>query len=152
MVTSASSENHENEGFWGLSKVKAKRLLVQMKQNSSTELLGHSFLEIYSKNAPPDPPRPQMRIFAGFPRIFLLEHTNTRILPKHNLLDLNETDGLMTADLLARDGLRMPESYKINTRVQPFRHLLGHALVIDSSDLVITPPLAFKKFHVSARD
>ena len=35
-----------------------------MKQNNSTELLGHSFLKIYNKSGPPDPSIPQ--IVAGW--------------------------------------------------------------------------------------
>ena len=37
-----------------------------MKQKHSTELSGYSFNDIYNKNGPPDTPRPQIRIFAGF--------------------------------------------------------------------------------------
>ena len=35
-----------------------------MKQNNSTELLGHSFIAIYSKNDTPDPGRPQIQNFS----------------------------------------------------------------------------------------
>ena len=40
-----------------------------MQQNNSTELLGHSFIKIYSKNSPPGSPRPQIRIVYRFYQI-----------------------------------------------------------------------------------
>ena len=58
------SENREHEGFLGYSKVKSKRYYSRVKQNNSTELSGHSFLKIYSRNGPPEPPDPT----SGFPR------------------------------------------------------------------------------------
>ena len=42
----------------------------KMKQNNSTELLRHCFLNIYSKDGPSDPPRPQLRIFSWISQIF----------------------------------------------------------------------------------
>ena len=62
------SENHENDGFSGFPKVKSKSYFSKMKQNSSTELSGSSFLKIYNKNAPPDPLDPKSGIFPDFPR------------------------------------------------------------------------------------
>ena len=57
MVTSARSENHENERLSGLPKMKTKSYQSKTEQNRSTELLGESF--------PPDNPDPQVCIFPG---------------------------------------------------------------------------------------
>ena len=70
----------------GFSQSEIEKLLVQMKQNNSTELLGHSIkiynkneppaqtellghsIKIYNKNEPPDPPpRPQIKKQSFFP-------------------------------------------------------------------------------------
>ena len=66
MDTSTRSENQENYGLG--ATVKSKSYLPQMKQNTSTELLGHAFLKIYSKNGSPDP---KSGFFPDFPRFFI---------------------------------------------------------------------------------
>ena len=52
------SENYESYDFSGFPKI---------KQNNSTELSGHSFLEIYNKNGFPDPPDPKSGFVLDFP-------------------------------------------------------------------------------------
>ena len=63
MVMSARSENHENDDFAYVWKVEAKSYQSQMKQNSYTELSGHSSAKTYNKNGPHKPPIPQIGIF-----------------------------------------------------------------------------------------
>ena len=61
---------------WGVSGfpiMKSKSYGFKMKQNNYVELLIYSFHNIYSKNGPPDPPRPPNRIFSGFSQDFLYE-------------------------------------------------------------------------------
>ena len=68
MVTSGRFGNHENDEFSGFPKMKSKSDLSNMKQNNSTELLGHSFLTVYTTNAPPQTPNPD------FSQIFYRMH------------------------------------------------------------------------------
>ena len=60
------SRNREIEGSWGFPKVKSESYQSKMKQNISTELLGHSFCKKSVKIAP-QTPRPQIRISQVFP-------------------------------------------------------------------------------------
>ena len=81
MVTSTRSENHEHDGLSGSPKMKSKSFQSKMKQNNSTELLGHSFNTIYSKNASPQTPwTPNPQLFLDFPR-FSIGLTTFPILP-----------------------------------------------------------------------
>ena len=76
MVTCARSENLKNEKCLLFPKMKPKSYWSKMKQNNSTELLGHAFNKIYNKNSPhphpthaPDPRSgfsPDFPGFAGF--------------------------------------------------------------------------------------
>ena len=50
MVMSTKSEKHNNDDFSGLPKMNPKSYQSKMKQNNSTELLGYSFNNIYSKD------------------------------------------------------------------------------------------------------
>ena len=59
-----------------------------MKQNNSAELSGHAFLKIYDKNAPPDPPRPQIQNFARIPYIGIIKPQQYNII----LLKIQDTN------------------------------------------------------------
>ena len=69
MVTSARSENHEDEGWSGFPKTNPKSDYSKMKQNSSTEFWANLSNDIYNKNDPQTPPRPQIQIFSWIARI-----------------------------------------------------------------------------------
>ena len=64
---STKSENHGNDDCSGFPKVESKSYWSKMKQNSSAELLGYSFIQIYNKNGPPDPPDPKSEFSSVFP-------------------------------------------------------------------------------------
>ena len=68
MVTSARSENHENEScrVFRNPEMKFKSYQSQMMQNNSTQLLGFSFNNIYSKDGPQTPPDPKSGFFSDF--------------------------------------------------------------------------------------
>ena len=50
-------EKSENDELSGFPKVKSKSYESKMKQNTSSELLGHSINKIYSKSDPLDLPQ-----------------------------------------------------------------------------------------------
>ena len=89
MVTSTWSENHENYGFSGLPKVESKSYYSKMKQNNSTQLLGHSFFEICSKNGPQAPPDPKSSFFPDFLG-FSSENVSDNIFVKDRRIVLKE--------------------------------------------------------------
>ena len=57
MDTSSNPKIMNMQVVW-FPKVKSKSYYSQIKKNNSTELsAGHSFLKIYNRNVPPDPPQ-----------------------------------------------------------------------------------------------
>ena len=64
MDMSTTSENLENEDCGEFWKVKVNSCEFPMKQNNSTELLGHPFIKIQSKIGLPDPGRPKIGYFS----------------------------------------------------------------------------------------
>ena len=83
MLTSATSENHENERFSGFPKMNLK-IYSKTKQNNSTEFLGYSFDDIYNKNGPPDPLDPRSGFFPGFLRF----STGTALFSRKDLVGI----------------------------------------------------------------
>ena len=64
-------------GFRCFPEMKANKYWSKMKQNNSTELLGFSFHNIYSKVAPPDPKSGFFFDFLGFSQALAFESFRT---------------------------------------------------------------------------
>ena len=81
MDTSARSENHEHDGFWGFPEMKS--ISPKMTQNNHTELSGYSFNEIYSRNDPPDRQTQHPQFVRDFPR-FSIGNKQVKQMPTLN--------------------------------------------------------------------